>query len=150
MLCDARTIIFVTPTRSNPRNLHSINTCLLCNAWGVLEAWTSLDFVSHTREKQFYTLCNRSLNATCCRESDRRAEKCSTCEGSRHEFCALREEGKLFLEIGILRATRRVTVDVVVQSEQLLFSPFSCIYIYYAQLPPLLKSIKSLLIKFRV
>lgn len=78
-------------------------------AWGVLEAWTNLDFVSHTREKQFYTLCNRSLSATCCRESDRRAEKCSTCEGSRHEFCALREEGKLFLEIGILRATRRVT-----------------------------------------
>lgn len=116
---------------------------------GVVEAWTSLDFVSHTREKQLYTLCNRSLSATCCRESDRGAEKCSTCEGSRHEILCASRKRENFFEIGILRATRGVTVDIVVPSEQLLFSPFSCIYIYYAT-STLLKSIKSLLIEFRV
>lgn len=65
------------------------------------------------------------------------------------KFSVLRGKGKLFSEIGILRATRGVTVDIVVPNEQLLFSPFSCIYIYYAT-STLLKSIKSLLIEFRV
>lgn len=115
---------------------------------GVSEAWTNLSTLSATLVRNNFThavivhLVRRAVESR-----DRGAEKCSTCEGSRHEICALREKEKLFLEIGILRATRGVTVDSVARSEQLLFSPLSCIYIYYAQLPPL-KSIKSLLIEF--